>query len=172
MPGFVYLAEQDGRHKIGASRQPETRALQVAPAGRLVHFFPSGNHYKVEKALHRRFHTCRLHGEWFDLAAEDVAALCRVQRADSPGDLPDDLRRSTEPDYGAVHFDAELMRLARVVAAFHGIKAWKYIESILRPAVERDYVGAVKRMAEEVGLRVCRGDNSYPAIRRRSEQEP
>lgn len=76
--GWVYLAECEGRHKIGVTKAKDvmsrikTISKSVPFAVELVHAFRSNDRYQEEKALHEKFADCRLDGEWFDLTASQV----------------------------------------------------------------------------------------------------
>lgn len=150
MSGYVYLAEQDGIHKIGASYQPHRRTLTVAPSGTLVHIIESDNYFQVEKALHRRFGELALGKEWFALTEDDVEAFCRVARADTVDDLPVDLQPPPKPTMRTIKLDPELMRMARTIAAIRQIRVGAYLDSILRPTVTRDYRSLVRVIEGEV----------------------
>jgi hypothetical protein len=75
--GYVYLIQCDGRYKIGKALDVATRLrsipLPAKPEVIATGHFPEP--HVVERELHKQFREARLHGEWFALAAEDVAAV-------------------------------------------------------------------------------------------------
>jgi hypothetical protein len=92
---FVYLFRVGSVYKIGLSVSPSQRLAGLVAKGtdaECVHHFPSAGARKVERALHLRFVSKRIGGEWFALTADDVALIRTVLQADTPGDLPDQLQ--------------------------------------------------------------------------------
>jgi hypothetical protein len=77
--GAVYLLRAGPSYKIGCSRAPDRRTKSIAGllpvAGNVVHVIETDDPYGVEQYWHRRFARKRTRGEWFRLAAEDVAAF-------------------------------------------------------------------------------------------------
>lgn len=94
---FVYLFRRDQVHKIGHSKDPHQRARQFGRRTEVVHLIETANPVQVEKALHVRFASQHIRGEWFDLAEEDVDLICQVARADAADDLPPALRATCIP---------------------------------------------------------------------------
>lgn len=90
----VYLIRHGDLYKIGLSGCPEVRFGQVVPRGEgvLVHTFASARATSIETALHRRFASCHVRGEWFRLSAGDVASICLLGRTDTADDLPASLQ--------------------------------------------------------------------------------
>jgi hypothetical protein len=75
--GYVYLVHDGALYKIGISVQPDKRIQQLKyengrPCTILV-LIETENYRALEGQLHERFSNKRVKGEWFDLAAEDVA---------------------------------------------------------------------------------------------------
>jgi len=75
--GEVYLIRgENGRHKIGYSKDAENRAktlsLSSCEKHELVHKFKCKNPNKRESELHKHFSDKRCHSEWFDLSEDDV----------------------------------------------------------------------------------------------------
>jgi len=77
--GFVYVFEGDGYYKIGMSKNPPRRQMQIEPklpfSLKLVHAIQTGDMRKLETTLHERFREKHLRGEWFALDARDVEEL-------------------------------------------------------------------------------------------------
>jgi hypothetical protein len=78
--GYVYLVKSGTRYKIGCSENHWRRKgelhKQTSEGISEIHTIaaiddPAG----IEKYWHERFKDKRLHGEWFDLSAEDVSAF-------------------------------------------------------------------------------------------------
>src|SRR5262245_52461929 len=81
--GYVYLIEGDeGCFKIGKSRNPDARVLQLAAGFSgdlgLVHQIQTDDMRWLEGLLHRKFAGQRIRGEWFALDDKDLARLSRV----------------------------------------------------------------------------------------------
>lgn len=80
--GHVYLITCAGLHKVGKTRDLETRirGYQTAlPGGAtLVHSFEADNVDEAERVLHTRFKVKRRNGEWFALTPEDVDYVCAI----------------------------------------------------------------------------------------------
>jgi len=75
--GEVYLIRgENGRHKIGYSKDAENRAktlsLSSCEKHELVHKFKCKNPQVKEQELHIYFSDKRCHSEWFDLSEDDV----------------------------------------------------------------------------------------------------
>lgn len=87
---YVYLIanEDTGYHKIGFTNNLNERLLklQTGSASKLkyVHTIKTVNFKALETALHKRFETCRLLGEWFDLSDEDVDYIKSISDKNAP----------------------------------------------------------------------------------------
>jgi hypothetical protein len=75
--GFVYLIRCCGRYKIGKATKAEERIndLQLPEPPETICTIATGDRHALETELHRRYASSRKHGEWFDLADEQVAEL-------------------------------------------------------------------------------------------------
>ena len=83
--GFVYLAKgHPGEFKIGRTNLVDRRLSELGVTSAikpvLVHEIKTDDPVGVEAYWHRRFAEKRLGGEWFRLAAADVAAFRRWRR--------------------------------------------------------------------------------------------
>lgn len=79
-PAYIYLIYcATGHYKIGLSKEPEKRLLQLNTAWpvelSLVHFFVADNAQEAEARLHAHYSAKRVKGEWFDLSQEQVAFI-------------------------------------------------------------------------------------------------
>jgi hypothetical protein len=79
--GFVYLIRSGRFYKIGRSKAVGRRAYELAcqlpePA-RTVHVIRTDDAAGIEVYWHKRFEQKRKNGEWFELAAADLAAFKR-----------------------------------------------------------------------------------------------
>lgn len=151
--GFVYLAHTNrdgGIFKIGASGNPPARVAQLSnelgiPDLRLLHFFPSASHYKVETALRHHFNDRladvprRWGREWFFLGQGDVDSIQRLLRVDFADDLPPELQPPESPASASVRLDAELVRLARMLCAGQSLKFTDYIDGLVREHITADF---------------------------------
>lgn len=76
IPGFVYLAQSGQQYKIGKSKHPEQRILQLSTASpqavTLICAIAVDDMTSAEAELHRQFANKRIRGEWFALSLEDV----------------------------------------------------------------------------------------------------
>lgn len=96
-PGYVYLMEAGGRHKIGRTNNVSAR-LKYLNGGRfhtsipfeivLIHSIKVFDQRTVERWLHARFAGKRKRGEWFDLTPEDVEWVCSLMDSDFTGGIP------------------------------------------------------------------------------------
>ena len=81
-PGYVYLISCQGRYKIGITRALHSRVQTLAGQSpypvEVVHTVRSDDPKALEAALHESFRNQRRHGEWFDLAPEQVTATVRA----------------------------------------------------------------------------------------------
>src|SRR5205823_2957181 len=79
--GFVYLIRSGGYHKIGRSNSVGRRqyelAIQLPDKAHLVHEIRTDDPVGIEAYWHNRFAQKRKNGEWFELAARDIAAFRR-----------------------------------------------------------------------------------------------
>lgn len=78
--GYVYLLQSiSGHYKIGRTRNPENRiktfGIQLPFEVEYVCLIKTTNMVELENALHMRFSSKRINGEWFNLDTEDVAYL-------------------------------------------------------------------------------------------------
>lgn len=79
--GYVYLVREksEGYFKIGRTRKPQDRMatfdVKLPLIVGYICLIPSENMRALESALHRRFASKRVNGEWFALDAEDVAHI-------------------------------------------------------------------------------------------------
>lgn len=85
--GTVYVFRCGSLYKIGytwGTALQRMAQLQVSSAGkiRLVCEYPTPCPDRIERELHRAFHHCRVHGEWFRLAKGDLKGIMAdAQRA-------------------------------------------------------------------------------------------
>jgi hypothetical protein len=78
-PGYIYLVGGNNAYKIGKSKDVPSRLrsfLQLPFKTRLIHTIPTSDMVWAENYLHRTFAHCRLNGEWFDLAPQEVDWIC------------------------------------------------------------------------------------------------
>lgn len=79
--GYVYLIKSGRFHKIGRSNAAGRReyeiALQLPEKTKTVHVIRTDDPVGIEEYWHKRFHSKRKNGEWFDLTADDTAAFRR-----------------------------------------------------------------------------------------------
>lgn len=85
MPGHVYLIECNGLHKIGmskslAARLEHIRGYMPWPVA-VVCTVPAGDALGLERALHRFVGRCRVKGDWFNLAPQDVKRVVSRMQA-------------------------------------------------------------------------------------------
>lgn len=88
-PGYVYLLEGGGFHKIGKATNLDRRVQQIFPKlpfeCRLLHAISSDDCLALEQWLHVRFAPQRCNGEWFQLEPAQVLwflAQARLEAAD------------------------------------------------------------------------------------------
>jgi DNA-binding XRE family transcriptional regulator len=90
-PGFVYLIERRGCHKIGHSADPARRLKDFdKPPGTasLIHAIAANHPWFVERAMQKAFWHFHEKDEWYVLPVEAVALFRSVERCDGPADLP------------------------------------------------------------------------------------
>jgi hypothetical protein len=79
--GFVYLLKSGRFYKVGRSNSAGRReyelGLQLPEPVRTVHTVRTDDPVGIEEYWHKRFHTKRVNGEWFQLDPRDVAAFKR-----------------------------------------------------------------------------------------------
>jgi hypothetical protein len=78
-PGYVYVLASAGVYKIGRTVDPTSRqkALGIAlpyPVEMVATIY-SEDYRRLESDLHEQYAGKRLNGEWFELTADDLAAL-------------------------------------------------------------------------------------------------
>lgn len=152
MQRYVYLIASNGLHKIGSSADPVARLAQIARGGRLLHCFLSHDSFQVESALHRRFFASKvddLGREWFRLDPSDVDAICRLDFVNSADDLPEELhpaslenqKGQSKPPKNATttKVDVDLLRQAKIIAAYDRVDLYDYLDSILRAPIDARY---------------------------------
>lgn len=84
IPGYVYLLwAENGFHKIGMTRNIESRAIQlfdnIPLKTEIIHYFQSHSCYKAEKKLQNYYSDKNVKGEWFNLTEEDVNDIKRIK---------------------------------------------------------------------------------------------
>jgi hypothetical protein len=148
---YVYLFRFGEMYKIGVSTSPSIRLTQVCkgePDSECLHAFPSGSAFAVESALHRRFADNAVpdQNEWFALSQDAVSLICSVKRANAVADLPQPLQPPPPPapSTSTARLPVELLRQARVVAAYRDIDLGEYLVELLRGPVARDYALIVR----------------------------
>jgi hypothetical protein len=97
---YVYLICSGDLHKIGWSKDPESRlgALGGRSRCRVVHAFPCGSPRRVERRLHDYFDGKRSHGEWFRLDESDVLLFRLIGACRTTEDLPQVVRSAPDPE--------------------------------------------------------------------------
>ena len=83
--GYVYLIQDTnnpGRYKIGRTINPVQRLQQIqrGEAGKLHYHFirQTDNAPALERALHQKFASSRMQGEWFSLSGRQIREICKV----------------------------------------------------------------------------------------------
>jgi len=82
---FVYFLQCDDRIKIGIARNPprRLRKLQTGNAGELKLLAVIAGDADLERAIHEKFESARVFGEWFVMCPELEEFIHRVKRCDS-----------------------------------------------------------------------------------------
>lgn len=84
-PGYVYLLHGNGHYKIGKTKSISRRfrevGLKLPFPVEIEDYIRCDDMDSVEAEWHSRFKDKRLHGEWFNLSAEDVAAFVKAANA-------------------------------------------------------------------------------------------
>jgi uncharacterized protein YdaU (DUF1376 family) len=114
-PGYIYLArrDSDGAIKIGSSNNVPRRIAQLKYKHRdsisLVGSFAVPDMCDAESALHKRFSNKRLHGEWFSISKEDIAAITPVgdMKGDMKGDIKGDNQNHPAPRAYESNYESE-----------------------------------------------------------------
>jgi hypothetical protein len=79
--GYVYLLKSGKRYKLGFTKELERRfaelSHQTAEPIKVVHAFRTDDPSGIEAYWKNRFREKRVHNEWFNLSARDVAAFRR-----------------------------------------------------------------------------------------------
>lgn len=82
--GYVYMLKSGSNYKIGMTRSVGRRWAEIAAAMpddvELIHYLSTDDAVGIEAYWHRRFKAVRQGGEWFRLAAVDVAAFKRRRK--------------------------------------------------------------------------------------------
>jgi len=90
--GFVYLiGVVDQCHKIGKSKDPDSRIKEFNTPNKLelVHKIETESPSWLEVTLHEAFAHCRVRGEWFRMATEEVAFFKALESINSEEQLPE-----------------------------------------------------------------------------------
>lgn len=80
--GFVYLMFDGELWKIGKAVNIASRRSQIErEIGKqldLLHSIRSNDYSRAEAEMHFRYRHCRIRGEWFDLARDELTAFCEI----------------------------------------------------------------------------------------------
>ena len=75
-PGYVYLLHSEHGYKIGKSKRPNERQVEIGTKlpfeVERIGLIETDDMKKLELSLHQRYADKRLNGEWFNLDQEDV----------------------------------------------------------------------------------------------------
>jgi hypothetical protein len=81
-PGYVYIMEADGIHKVGCSDNPERRAAEIrracGSAVSIVKVWPTHDKYGSESTLHGRLWRHYIKREWFNIPHRVLSRLCNL----------------------------------------------------------------------------------------------
>lgn len=82
-PGYVYLMKsENSKYKIGISSNIPSRMKHLATVTpypiELIHYFYSPDTYSAERALHEKYSSVRVEGEWFNLTPDQVKEVCSI----------------------------------------------------------------------------------------------
>ena len=82
---FVYFVQCDDRIKIGIARDPQRRlrTLQTGNAGELQLLAVVVGDMGLEGAIHAKFESSRIQGEWFVRSQELLEFVARLKKCDS-----------------------------------------------------------------------------------------
>lgn len=129
---MIYFAQikGGGAIKIGTTIQLNVRLAQLRCETRrefvVLGILPGS--YAEENVLHRRFSRIRHYGEWFKPAPE---LMDFIAKETSPWDGVD------ERTFSSAQIDAEVLRAARIVAAYEDVQLSELISEILRPILAK-----------------------------------
>jgi len=98
--GYVYFLRAEegvGRVKIGYSTAPESRLKAMADWSpvKLSLVYQEDGGELLEKALHRHFADCRVHGEWFSPTPRLLAFIDQLQHGATISDLIEETPSAT-----------------------------------------------------------------------------
>ncbi len=150
----VYLLRLGSLVKIGCSDNLARRCSEVVAehhGSELLHFITCPQARDLELALHRRFFSSRMHGEWFELSEADLALLLAVGPLDSADALPSDLRLGSKQTETA-RISHDLMEMMREICFYSGsgtgsrLRVQHLLDSLLRPLVEADLAALRERL--------------------------
>jgi hypothetical protein len=82
--GYVYLLlGENGKYKIGKSKNPENRCKQLCLSScenhKLIYSFKCLSPHKQEQSLHEMFNEKKSHSEWFNLSKSDVEYIKELE---------------------------------------------------------------------------------------------
>ena len=92
---YVYIIRmgQTKFYKIGKTNDPQGRLASLQTASpyklKLLHVFQADNASAAEEALHAKFHSSRLEGEWFKLTDDERKILLSVEKYQNHGFIVD-----------------------------------------------------------------------------------
>jgi hypothetical protein len=139
---YFIQANEGGPIKIGTSVRLSLRIKQLAKEERrtirVLGIMPGS--YADEAALHRRFRDILDHGEWF---RPEPALLNLIEQETSPWDGKDD-----KPNGSMARITGDVLTKAKIVSADRDMKISDYLNSILRPLVERDWLELGQKIQE------------------------
>ena len=77
--GYVYLGKQNGKYKMGKSKDPDRRREDITLLGpepfELIHVIQTDDMNGIEKYWHERFKSKHKRAEWFSLSRTDIGAF-------------------------------------------------------------------------------------------------